>query len=50
MHDRYAHASQLYKEVGEKSSFHRNLAALLGLPDTSSCAALMSGIRALVAR
>ena len=41
--------SQLYKEVGEKRSFHRNLAALVGLSDGASCAALMSGVRAMLA-
>jgi hypothetical protein len=41
---------QLYKEVGEKRSFHRNLAALLGLSDGASCATLMNGVRATLPR
>ena len=44
------HDAQLYKEVGEKRSFARNLAALLGLPDNATCAALMTGVRALLHR
>ncbi len=43
-------SAQLYNEVGEKRSFARNLAALIGLPDNATCAALMTGVRALLPR